>query len=208
MQHWSVLIIHVCWFCCLLLVCFVGLFFAMLRHRHILPCRKLCQNRGHAKWCVLIVWQASQHWWVPIQVLCQLCHHPVIFLFIKIFPNLDICTHILSCSLTWKCHILFLVNTCFVPWHALLHHRPEVIFPPFPLQTAIFFWRNSKHTRFPLLQIQQHFGVWSTSTTTIYLPIDCNGVSSLLPEIKTVSHQQLQRKIFTNPFSSCFPFNT
>jgi len=50
--------------------------------------------------------------------------HPVMLLFVQIFPNLDVCTCILSCLLE-KCLVLFVV--------ALLHHRPEVLFTLFPL---------------------------------------------------------------------------
>jgi len=91
-SHRSIVVVHVCWFCCLLLICFVALLFVMLDCRHRLPCRKQVVSKLRAQRCVLNCLTSFSTLMGPLHVLlCQLWRHPaVILLFVKIFSNREI----------------------------------------------------------------------------------------------------------------------
>jgi len=124
-SHRSIVVVHVCWFCCLLLICFVALLFVMLDCRHRLPCRKQVVSKLRAQRCVLNCLTSFSTLMGPLHVLlCQLWRHPaVILLFVKIFSNREI-------------------------WSSLYPFYPS------EKPDSKNSWRKPKNTRFTLLQLE------------------------------------------------------
>jgi len=106
----------------------------MLDCRHRLPCRKLCRNWGHSG-VFWIVWQASQCWWV--RFMCCCVNFGVILLssccLSRFFQTVKY-ENIYCLACLENCLVLFVINTLSACWHALSHHRPEVLFTLFTLQ--------------------------------------------------------------------------
>jgi hypothetical protein len=117
MENLSVVVIHDRWFCCLLLVYFVLLLFVMSDHRHIWPCRKLCQIKGTAVCFELLIWTASQRWWGLLHVSCQLPWCPSCNLVVNQDLSKSSSTHIYVLMLVLKDVLFFLLLTlCPLTW--------------------------------------------------------------------------------------------